>query len=56
MKACETVMHLRREEPRRMKHMVPANIWNLVAPYGVVAAVSEMPGEPGQPRARTHAD
>lgn len=35
MKACETVMHLRREEPRRMKSMVPAHIWALVAPYGV---------------------
>ncbi|UVO52932.1 Coenzyme F420 hydrogenase/dehydrogenase, beta subunit C-terminal domain [Sphingomonas sp. SUN039] len=43
MKACETVMHLRREEPRRMKHMVPAHIWDLVAPYGVASAASEAP-------------
>jgi coenzyme F420 hydrogenase subunit beta len=45
MKACETVMHLRREEPRRMKHMVPAHVWDLVAPYGVVPASSERPAE-----------
>lgn len=35
MKAVETVLHLRREEPRRMKHMIPAHVWALVAPYGL---------------------
>ncbi len=35
MKAIETVLHLRRQVPRRMKHMVPAHVWALVAPYGV---------------------
>ena len=43
MKACETVMHLRREEPRRMKHMVPAHVWELVAPYGVKPEAGERP-------------
>lgn len=35
MKAAETVIHLRREEPRRMKSMIPAHIWDLVATYGL---------------------
>ena len=36
MKAVETVLHLRREEPKRMKHMVPDHIWPLVARYGIL--------------------
>lgn len=35
MKAVETVVHLRREEPKRIKHMVPAHVWDLVKPYGL---------------------
>ncbi|MBU3724841.1 MAG: coenzyme F420 hydrogenase [Burkholderiaceae bacterium] len=35
MKALETVIHLQREEPRRMKSMIPEHIWALVAPYGL---------------------
>lgn len=35
MKAVETVLHLRRAAPRRMRHMVPAHVWALVAPYGL---------------------
>jgi coenzyme F420 hydrogenase subunit beta len=35
MKAIETVLHLRREEPRRMKHMIPPHVWSLVEPYGL---------------------
>ena len=35
MKASETVLHLRREQPRRMKHMIPAHVWALVKPYGL---------------------
>jgi coenzyme F420 hydrogenase subunit beta len=34
MKALETVVHLRREAPRRIKHMVPDHVWDLVEPYG----------------------
>jgi coenzyme F420 hydrogenase subunit beta len=43
MKACETVMHLRREEPRRLKNMVPAHVWALVAGYGVTPTKDELP-------------
>jgi coenzyme F420 hydrogenase subunit beta len=35
MKAIETVIHLRREVPRKMKNMVPAHVWDLVRPYGL---------------------
>ncbi|MGF1454794.1 MAG: Coenzyme F420 hydrogenase/dehydrogenase, beta subunit C-terminal domain [Alphaproteobacteria bacterium] len=35
MKAAETVLHLRRQAPRRMKNMVPAHVWRLVEPYGI---------------------
>ena len=35
MKAIETILHLRREKPRRMKAMVPPHVWKLVAPYGL---------------------
>ena len=35
MKAIETVIHLRREQPRRIKNMVPAHVWSLVEPYGL---------------------
>lgn len=41
MKAIETVLHLRRHAPARMKHMVPAHVWRLVAPYGL----APRPGE-----------
>lgn len=44
MKAAETVLHLRRQVPARMKVMVPAHVWALVAPYGL------RPG-PGEVRA-----
>lgn len=35
MKAIETVLHLRREAPRRMRRLIPAHVWALVAPYGL---------------------
>lgn len=35
MKAVETVLHLRRERRARMKNMIPAHVWKLVAPYGL---------------------
>ncbi len=41
MKAVETVVHLRREEPARMKHMVPAHVWRLVEPYGLTPRPEE---------------
>ncbi len=43
MKAIETILHLRREKPRRMKAMVPAHVWALVAPYGLAPKDGESP-------------
>lgn len=43
MKAVETVVHLRRERPRRMRHMVPAHVWALVRPYGLTPTEAERP-------------
>ncbi len=47
MKACETVVHLRRAMPRRVRHMVPAHVWALVEPYGLKPAPDELP-RPGR--------
>lgn len=41
MKALETVVHLRRARPRRMKRMVPDHVWRLAARYGLVRAADE---------------
>jgi coenzyme F420 hydrogenase subunit beta len=41
MKACETVVHLRREKSRRLRSMVPAHVWALVAPYGLAPGAHE---------------
>lgn len=41
MKASETVLHLRRERPERMKSMIPDHVWRLVAPYGIVPRKGE---------------
>jgi coenzyme F420 hydrogenase subunit beta len=46
MKAAETVLHLRREKPARMKHMIPLHVWSLVAPYGLSPAGGEAPALP----------
>jgi len=35
MKAIETVIHLRREQPAKMASMIPKHIWPLVEPYGI---------------------
>ena len=35
MKAIETILHLRREEPKRMKNMVPEHVWQVAKPYGL---------------------
>ncbi|MEL6790896.1 MAG: Coenzyme F420 hydrogenase/dehydrogenase, beta subunit C-terminal domain [Pseudomonadota bacterium] len=36
MKAAETILHLRRAAPRRMKAMIPDHVWALAAPYGLM--------------------
>jgi coenzyme F420 hydrogenase subunit beta len=35
MKAIETVLHLKREMPKRMKAMIPKHVWELARRYGV---------------------
>jgi len=52
MKAVETVLHLRRHAPRRMKHMVPEHVWRLVAPYGLAPEAGERRDDLTPPEAR----
>ena len=49
MKAVETVLHLRRSEPRRMRAMIPPHVWKLVEPYGLKPAQDELPRPPDGP-------
>jgi coenzyme F420 hydrogenase subunit beta len=41
MKAVETVLHLRRQAPAKLRSMVPAHVWALVAPYGLHPTADE---------------
>ncbi|MBE0412360.1 Coenzyme F420 hydrogenase/dehydrogenase, beta subunit C-terminal domain [Yoonia sp.] len=41
MKAAETVLHLQREEPAKIKNMVPDHVWNLAAPYGLLPSTND---------------
>jgi coenzyme F420 hydrogenase subunit beta len=41
MKAVESVVHLRREQPRRVKTMIPIHVWSLAKPYGLQPAEDE---------------
>lgn len=41
MKAAETILHLRREKPAKMKNMVPGHVWALAKPYGLEPEPSE---------------
>jgi coenzyme F420 hydrogenase subunit beta len=43
MKAAETIIHLRREKPQRLKTMVPSHVWKLMKPYGVIPQMGEQP-------------
>lgn len=47
MKAAETILHLRREVPAKMKNMIPAHVWKIAAPYGLTPAPDEKPDQPG---------
>jgi coenzyme F420 hydrogenase subunit beta len=44
MKAVETVLHLRRTFPARIKNMVPGHVWRLVKPYGLEPGEDEQSG------------
>lgn len=35
MKAIETILHLRRKAPSKMKNMIPDHVWKLAEPYGL---------------------
>ena len=41
MKAAESIIHLRREEPARMKNMIPDHVWDLAAPYDLLPQEGE---------------
>ncbi|MEO0786059.1 MAG: Coenzyme F420 hydrogenase/dehydrogenase, beta subunit C-terminal domain, partial [Pseudomonadota bacterium] len=41
MKAAETVLHLRRAMPSKMKNMVPGHVWRLLEPYGITPEPGE---------------
>lgn len=43
MKALETVVQLRRERPRRMRHRIPAHVWPLVKSYRLEPTKEETP-------------
>ena len=43
MKAIETVLHLRRSAPARMKSMIPEHVWELVRRYGLEPLPGERP-------------
>ncbi len=45
MKAVETVLHLRRQAPAKLRSMVPAHVWALVAPYGLRPTPQEQRAE-----------
>lgn len=44
MKAVETILHLRRVHPARMKNMIPDHVWHLAARYGLTPDASEQRG------------
>ena len=44
MKAAETILHLRRTLPKRMRHMVPDHVWKIAAPYGLGPEPGERDG------------
>jgi coenzyme F420 hydrogenase subunit beta len=45
MKAIETVLHLRREMPKKIKNMVPSHVWKLTKPYGLTPEDLELKGD-----------
>ncbi len=46
MKAAETILHLRRNAPKKMKNMIPAHVWALAEPYGLTAKEDEKQESP----------
>ncbi len=52
MKAGETILHLRRQMPAKMKNMIPPHVWALMKPYGLTPA----PGETDDNHERAESD
>ncbi len=46
MKAIETILHLRRAHPARVKTMVPPHVWAIASRYGLVPATREVSSPP----------
>ena len=44
MKAAETILHLRRQMPAKMKNMVPEHVWQIAEPYGLEPEQGERRG------------
>lgn len=45
MKAAETILHLRREAPAKMKNMIPGHVWDVAAPYDLKPQDGEAPAD-----------
>jgi len=45
VKAIKTIIHLLREEPARIKSMVPTYVWSWLEPYGIDPYFGECPGQ-----------
>lgn len=45
MKAAETILHLRRQMPAKMKNMIPDHVWSIAARYGLEPRPGERRGE-----------
>ncbi len=43
MKAAETILHLRRAAPAKMKNMIPGHVWTITKPYDLTPQTGEMP-------------
>lgn len=55
MKAIETILHLRRAHPARIKNMVPAHVWRVAVRYGLTPTEAERP-DPAQSASNRDAD
>ena len=56
MKALETVTHLRRSRPRRLRRMVPDHVWRLVADYGLTPTAQERAERPARAKDKAASD
>ena len=54
MKAAETVLHLRRQHPARVKNMVPGHVWGLVRAYGLLPGEREVTCPREKPKTERH--